>query len=633
MTEPCRSLAARLVSRRGVLRGAIVGSVALGAAVGPRWLSGRGFTSARQVKTISAEIEQTEAAFGRGDRRGTVVEDRRGERVLAPDRVGGEQVFISEAVAFDFPTTHVGLHWDARSSGGWLDVSLSSSFDGVTWTDWTTPPIDAAAGEAPRPDTFAALVATNGARFARYRVRFDTTGGSIAVRRVSLTALNSVDGEQVAVRVPISTGVDAAVPKPSILSRAAWGAYEGYRYSGSTELWPREYVSWRKVVFHHTATSNGYADAAAQVRSIYYYHAVTQGWGDIGYNALIGNNGQIYEGRKGRDGEVVSLDTVAGHVYRCNYGTMGISMIGDFSVTAISSGMLDAGARIAAWACSNRGIAPLGSGVYARSDGTTINTFNIPGHREIASPSFPTSCPGNTGASQLPNFRQRVATIVAAYPNTATPTRTPTRVATLAATATATATRTPSATATKTPTRLPTATRTPTKPATATATRTPTKPPTVTGTATPPPPPTQTAVPPTATALPAPFRIAGSGRTAKSTTAVAVYDRNLGTVWQTLAAANPPASAYIFVDLGLAQPIRRVRWVFGLEGMAPEYRVQVSSDRVTWTNLTAQPLGGGAAGVWQDLAVAVSARYVRWMFTNPTGVAGLGGLAEVELWP
>jgi hypothetical protein len=29
---------------------------------------------------------------------------------------------------------------------------------------------------------------------------------------------------------------------------------------------------------------------------------VTKGWSDIGYNAIIGSDGRIYEGRKGKDG-------------------------------------------------------------------------------------------------------------------------------------------------------------------------------------------------------------------------------------------------------------------------------------------------------------------------------------------
>ncbi|MEV0089506.1 hypothetical protein AB0H93_42265, partial [Saccharopolyspora sp. NPDC050642] len=39
--------------------------------------------------------------------------------------------------------------------------------------------------------------------------------------------------------------------------------------------------------------------SAALVRGIYYYHSVTNGWGDIGYNALVDKCGTIFEGRTG----------------------------------------------------------------------------------------------------------------------------------------------------------------------------------------------------------------------------------------------------------------------------------------------------------------------------------------------
>jgi hypothetical protein len=47
------------------------------------------------------------------------------------------------------------------------------------------------------------------------------------------------------------------------------------------------YVPAKKVVLHHTATSNAYVDGAAEVRAIYAYHAKTLRWGDIGYHSLI----------------------------------------------------------------------------------------------------------------------------------------------------------------------------------------------------------------------------------------------------------------------------------------------------------------------------------------------------------
>ncbi|HZB96648.1 MAG TPA: N-acetylmuramoyl-L-alanine amidase [Herpetosiphonaceae bacterium] len=398
------------LNRRTFLKSTAVTAAALAGAAAPSLLPATAAPPA--IKTLHADLEQTGEAFGRGKRSGAELVGQGAGRVLVARPSGGaDQVFVSEPLAVAFPVTDIGVHWNVQSNGGHVAVDVRSSRDGKAWTPWVTPAIEVGAGQAPHPDTFAALVGADRARWVQYRVRFTVAKGAVTLRRLTLTCLNSVDGEQIQVSASRANVAEAAVAQPPIVSRSGWGCNEAYRFTNGVETWRREYRRWTKVVVHHTATTNSYTDAAAQVRSIYYYHAITQGWGDIGYNALIGNDGRIYEGRKGVDGQVVSLDLVAGHVYLCNYGTMGISMIGNFTSTPIPSRMLDAGAQLAAWACTQRDIDPLGTGVFTRSDGSTINIWNIPGHRQIASPRFPTSCPGDVGTSQLPDFRQRVAGI------------------------------------------------------------------------------------------------------------------------------------------------------------------------------------------------------------------------------
>lgn len=634
------------VTRRTLLRTAAGAASIVAATVGSRWLVPQHRVAAEAIETIAEDVVQRGRAFRRGERRGVdlveVADDADRSELVASQATGMEQSFLSEPVRLDFPITDVGAHWRATSAGGWLAVDLRFSWDGQTWTEWTTPPVERFDGEAPRRGVFAALAAAGGATHVQYRVRFDSRGGPIRLRRVTLTCLNSVDGVRRRVWLPASDGALAAVPRPSIVTRAGWGCNENYRFANGQEIWPRRYYTCEKIVIHHTATTNSYADAAAQVRSIYYYHAVTQGWGDIGYHALIGNDGRIYEGRKGRDNWIVDPDVEAGHVIRCNRRTMGISFIGNFMSVAIPSNMLDAGARIAAWACDLRGIDPLGSGVYVDADGRSINIANISGHRQIASPSYPTACPGDTGVTQLPDFRQRTANVIA---SSVTPTATPTRTPTLTPTATATLTATATATVTPSPTTTgvpasetatatpdggppPTETATPEPTATDTATSTPTSTPPPTTTATPQ--PTATVTPqPTATAAPsAVYQIVRSGRSSNSTVSTAIYDRDLGTYWATNV-SSPPRTAYVFVDLGEVKPIGKVRWYFAVSGWAPEYLVQISADRKTWT--TVHTGRNPSAGVWRARSVGRDARYVRWYFRNTNGSPRLGGLAEVQV--
>ena len=88
----------------------------------------------------------------------------------------------------------------------------------------------------------------------------------------------------------------------NVISRAEWEADEDWRLdAGGDELWPAEYQWPEKFVIHHTAGSDGTSDPKGTIRGVYYWHAVVLGWGDIGYNYIIDQRGNIYEGRYGGD--------------------------------------------------------------------------------------------------------------------------------------------------------------------------------------------------------------------------------------------------------------------------------------------------------------------------------------------
>lgn len=73
--------------------------------------------------------------------------------------------------------------------------------------------------------------------------------------------------------------------------------------NGRPLVWPVQQTrKVEKVILHHTAENNlKDLDDASLLRSTYRYHAVTRGWGDIGYNYVVGQRGTIYEGRAGGD--------------------------------------------------------------------------------------------------------------------------------------------------------------------------------------------------------------------------------------------------------------------------------------------------------------------------------------------
>ena len=151
-----------------------------------------------------------------------------------------------------------------------------------------------------------------------------------------------------------------------------------------------DYLPVKKIIVHHTVTSNSDPDPAATVRSIYYYHAVSLGWGDIGYNFLIDPQGRIYEGRYGGNG------VIGGHALTWNYGSVGIAALGDYSDSDITNAMYNSFVDLMTWKAIVNHINPMGNdymnGAYAP---------NFLGHRDIGQ----TACPGDRLYARISGFR------------------------------------------------------------------------------------------------------------------------------------------------------------------------------------------------------------------------------------
>lgn len=99
--------------------------------------------------------------------------------------------------------------------------------------------------------------------------------------------------------------------------------------NGRTYRWPLSYSrDIKMLVVHHTALSvTGEARSGEErMRALYTYHSVNRGWGDVGYNFVIDEDGNVYEGKEG--GNLV----VAGHAYCNNVGTIGVALMGNFDI-------------------------------------------------------------------------------------------------------------------------------------------------------------------------------------------------------------------------------------------------------------------------------------------------------------
>lgn len=167
--------------------------------------------------------------------------------------------------------------------------------------------------------------------------------------------------------------------------------------NGHALIWPLQYsASIQKIVVHHTGetdVTNG-RPSDEMVRAIYYYHTVVKGWGDIGYNYVIGKDGEIYEGKAGGD------KVVGAHVYCNNINTVGVSVMGNFNLQEPSTKQLNSLKALLAQLTKKYNLDPIGFSIFHGE-----NIPNIIGHRDLAA----TACPGTNLYGKLTSVRQDVA--------------------------------------------------------------------------------------------------------------------------------------------------------------------------------------------------------------------------------
>jgi hypothetical protein len=295
----------------------------------------------------------------------------------------GATAFETEVISPSQPFTAVCVSWRSSVRGAGLEVATSS--DGHAWTGWRplwpdphVPP--SLEGWWHSPPLFQA------AQFLKFR-------GPSSGEPVDEIVVRTVAME---FRAPLQA-LPPDLIDGFIISRKGWGADESWRHEGQDPAmpiaWPPSYTDIEKVVVHHTVTETGGNDPASVVRAIYYYHAVIQGWGDIGYNYLIDWLGNIYEGRAGGPG------VVGGHALQYNPGTMGIGFIGDFSGVEPTPASLDALVRLVRHRASHLDLGGL-------TDFIDLGDVpNFCGHGDL----LDTECPGGLFHDLLPSLRGQLA--------------------------------------------------------------------------------------------------------------------------------------------------------------------------------------------------------------------------------
>lgn len=348
--------------------------------------------------------------------------------VTVTSREVSADVQSARVVALPRDVSHVSLHWRGNPHAS---VRLEFSTDGTNFAEpLPVAPDEAAPDGVTAAETYTGVVYTGGA--SHVRVSTDRPLGRVSVVAIDSGASGEMDSASSTAIHPYAA--TAAVDQPMIVSRAGWRADESIRFGDdpatpepdSVELWPPTFRPTQKLTVHHTAGRNDDPDPAATVRAIYHDQAVNRGWGDIGYNFLIDEAGNIYEGRHSRDyagtetptGENVAGDGVTGaHVGGYNAGNMGVALLGTLTTEDATAAARAALEELLAWKAERHSIDPLGSSLYVNPDnGWTNDVANISGHRDWDA----TECPGGLFYSTLPDLRRAVEARITGVPSAAT---------------------------------------------------------------------------------------------------------------------------------------------------------------------------------------------------------------------
>nr|XP_034178569.1 peptidoglycan recognition protein 3-like [Osmia lignaria] len=153
--------------------------------------------------------------------------------------------------------------------------------------------------------------------------------------------------------------------QPNIISRSEWGAKPPTGRVGNLGITPSY------VIIHHSATDGCTTQAICQsrVRSFQNYHMNTNKWSDIGYNFVVGEDGNVYEGR--------GWGKIGSHAPNYNSKSIGICIIGNFVNRNPNSAAINAVQNLIS---------------YGVSMGKITSTYTLLGHRQTKQ----TTCPGDS---------------------------------------------------------------------------------------------------------------------------------------------------------------------------------------------------------------------------------------------
>ncbi|TET98872.1 MAG: hypothetical protein E3J29_03230, partial [Dehalococcoidia bacterium] len=238
-------------SRRNFLRASVGLAMAGLSGLASRWAGRLGL--ARAVADTGQVVLTEDLRLGAAELAGGALTGTKlqGGRLTLAGWGAGQ--YVSPEVRSSFPATHVGVHWRGAAPHA-ASFWLRSSADGVNWSQWQPVIVETGHDREASAESFGTLIRVDRAEHFQFRTRLEDGKGDTSIESVTMTVLNAENGPSaspLAVRVSLAPST-----KPLTFSREAWGANEGLRFNNWGEIWPRDYVPTKKVVIHHTATSD-----------------------------------------------------------------------------------------------------------------------------------------------------------------------------------------------------------------------------------------------------------------------------------------------------------------------------------------------------------------------------------------
>lgn len=356
--------------------------------------------------------------------------------IIPPDNASfiHKKEFISDIKTAKFTFDAISVLWEEDTKEDTKITLYLRFYANGLWSSWQRIEKDPDEGKFKENKNLGFLLTNNSEKFQYKAILYSSDGTNTPhLKKIKFTYYNSTGGPDptqiVDPKEILASLLIVDTLNPPVISRAQWGADENLRYTQKeieeekveeipekTEkydyygkltkiiyhdakdkkyIWPLEYTKTiERFIIHHTATTSNLDDPAAAIRSIYYYHAVTRGWGDIGYNYLIDQQGRIYEGRFG--GEKV----VGAHAGYANAESIGIGVLGDYRHEEVPYAVIQSLINLISTKAKKYNIQADG---FSSLDGELLP--NIIGHRDVND----TDCPGRKLYEKLPYLRTLIA--------------------------------------------------------------------------------------------------------------------------------------------------------------------------------------------------------------------------------